>query len=88
MKQAASKFKIYTKENCSYCNLAKITLMEQGIDYEEVDLKDNAQAIAFLRLQNFRTVPQIYNGDEHIGGYDELRKYLENGKKVHPRQSA
>ena len=76
MKQAASKFKIYTKENCSFCNLAKIVLMDKGIDFEEIDLEGNAQAIAFLRLQNFRTVPQIYNGDEHIGGYEDLRKYL------------
>ena len=88
MKQALSKFKIYTKENCSYCNLAKVTLMEQGIEFDEVDLKDNAQALAFLRLQNFRTVPQIYHGEDHIGGYNELREYLQDGKKVHPRQSA
>jgi len=87
MKQSTLKFKMYTKENCSYCNMSKIILMENNIDFEEVDIEDNAQALAFLRLQNFRTVPQIYDGDQHVGGYTELVKYLKN-EKVHTRKSA
>ena len=69
-------FKVFTQDGCSYCELAKITLMEQDIDFEVINIKDNAQALAVLRLKNLRTVPQIWDGDLHIGGYEDLKKYL------------
>ena len=70
-------FKVFTQENCSYCELAKITLMERNIEFEEINLKDNAQALATLRLKNLRTVPQIWDGELHIGGYNELLEYFQ-----------
>ena len=69
-------FKIFTQDGCSYCELAKILLMEQDHDFDVVNIKDNAQALAVLRLKNLRTVPQIWDGDLHIGGYEDLKKYL------------
>ena len=50
--------------------------MEQDHDFEVINIKDNAQALAVLRLKNLRTVPQIWDGDLHIGGYEDLKKYL------------
>jgi len=70
------KFKMFTQDGCSYCELAKILLMEQDHDFDVVNIKDNAQALAVLRLKNLRTVPQIWDGDLHIGGYEDLKKYL------------
>ena len=69
-------FKVFTQDGCSYCELAKITLMEKDKDFEVINIKDNAQALAVLRLKNLRTVPQIWDGDLHIGGYEDLKKYL------------
>ena len=69
------KFKMFTQDGCSYCEFAKIVLMEQDHDFEVINIKDNAQALAVLR-QNLRTVPQIWDGDLHIGGYEDLKKYL------------
>jgi len=69
-------FKVFTQEGCSYCELAKIILMENDISFEIINIKDNAQALAVLRLKNLRTVPQIWDGDLHIGGYEDLKKYL------------
>ena len=69
-------FKIFTQDGCSYCELAKITLMENDVSFEVINIKDNAQALAVLRLKNLRTVPQIWDGDLHIGGYEDLKKYL------------
>ena len=69
-------FKVFTQEACSYCELAKIILMENDISFEVINIKDNAQALAVLRLKNLRTVPQIWDGDLHIGGYEDLKKYL------------
>tara|TARA_B100001287_G_C22570614_1_gene476057 strand:+ start:85 stop:243 length:159 start_codon:yes stop_codon:yes gene_type:complete len=49
--------------------------MERNIPFFEIDISENAQALAKLRLANLRTVPQIYDDEgNHIGGYDELRK--------------
>ncbi len=67
---------MFTQDGCSYCELAKILLMEQDHDFEVINIKDNAQALAVLRLKNLRTVPQIWDGDLHIGGYEDLKKYL------------
>ena len=67
---------MFTQDGCSYCELAKITLMEQDHDFEVINIKNNAQALAVLRLKNLRTVPQIWDGDLHIGGYEDLKKYL------------
>ena len=69
-------FKVFTQDGCSYCELAKITLMEQDKDFEIINIKDNAQALAVLRLKNLRTVPQIWDVDLHICGYEDLKKYL------------
>ena len=70
------KFKMFSQDGCSYCELTKIVLMEQDHDFEVINIKDNAQALAVLRLKNLRTVPQIWDGDLHIGGYEDLKKYL------------
>ena len=69
-------FKMFTQDGCSYCELAKILFMENDISFEVINIKDNAQALAVLRLKNLRTVPQIWDGDLHIGGYEALKKYL------------
>ncbi len=69
------QWSMYTQPGCSFCELAKITLTERGIPFFEIDISENAQALAKLRLSNLRTVPQIYDDEgNHIGGYDELRK--------------
>ncbi len=71
------KWKIYTQPRCSYCNLSKIALTEKNIKYEEINIKENAQALEEMRLANLKTVPQIYDDKgNHIGGYDQLRKKL------------
>ena len=70
-------YKIYTKVDCGYCTMAKHYLKVNDIDYEEIKVEGNAQALAHLRLHNLRTVPQIYDLDgNHIGGYTECRESL------------
>ena len=70
-------YKIYTKDLCGYCTMAKQIFQNKELEYEEIHVDGNAQALAHLRLNNLRTVPQIYdpNGN-HIGGYMELREHL------------
>lgn len=75
------KVKIYSKENCDYCVKAKMLLKSKGINYEEysVDIKsteDIERVKKELKIDDFKTVPQISINGKYIGGYDELRKYF------------
>ena len=74
---------IYTKDYCPYCKAAKSTLEHKGWEYEEIDVADNEGALAeMLQRSQRRTVPQIFFGDTHIGGYDDLEQYLSDGGRL------
>lgn len=65
---------IYTTATCPYCIRAKQLLAERGVTtlHEiRVDL-DPAQRVAMMERTGRRTVPQIYIGDTHVGGCDDL----------------
>ena len=65
---------IYTKFGCGYCARAKRLLDSKDVAYTEHDITmGGADREAMLaRAPNARTVPQIFIGDRHIGGSDEL----------------
>lgn len=70
-------FTVYTKSNCAYCRMAKNLLDKQQVKYEEVSLDNPAFLSKFKEMfPNVRTVPLIINEDNVIGGYNDLRKYL------------
>jgi glutaredoxin len=50
----------------------KMKLKEWGYDFEVINIKENAQALAFLRLNNHRTVPQLYWNNTHLNPVDTL----------------
>jgi len=62
--------KLYTQPNCDYCDIMKIKLKEWGYDFEVINIKENPQALAFLRVNNHRTVPQLYWNNEHLNKVD------------------
>jgi len=66
---------IYTTRSCGYCSAAKRFLTTvKKVGYEEIDVSDDAEARQTLVERSGRmTVPQIWVGDRHIGGYDDLR---------------
>jgi len=57
--------------------MAKNLLNEQKIDFIEVSLDHDTEARVMLKEKKCRTVPQIFNGELHIGGYTELKQYLD-----------
>ena len=58
---------------CPYCNAAKSLLQEKGVTYEEVNAEDpEVRAQMVERAHGRRTVPQIFIGDTHVGGYDDM----------------
>jgi glutaredoxin 3 len=66
--------RVYTTGFCLYCRLAKQLLRERGIPFEEIDVGGDAAARRWLaEATGRRTVPQIFIGEQAIGGYDELR---------------
>jgi glutaredoxin 3 len=65
---------IFSTQWCPYCVAAKRFLTEKGVPWEEIDLtEDDAGRAALVERSGRRTVPQIYVGEHHIGGYDDLR---------------
>ncbi len=75
--------KIYTIPTCPYCMQAKMLLKNKGQAFEEVNMYDvtteERQALA-QKTNNYRTVPQIFIGDNFIGGYDQLAGLERQGK--------
>ena len=68
-----ARVQIYTTNWCPYCNAAKSLLDDKGVPYDEIDATDPAVRMDMVqRAHGRRTVPQIFIGDRHVGGYDEL----------------
>lgn len=66
--------KMYTTQVCPYCLRAKALLKQRGvqaIDEVRVDLDPSAR-VTMMELTGRRTVPQIFIGDTHVGGCDDL----------------
>jgi glutaredoxin 3 len=68
------KITIYTTPFCGFCHAAKALLKRKGAAFDEIDVSGNpAERQTMTALANGRrTVPQIFIGTRHIGGYDEL----------------
>lgn len=73
---------IYTKFACGYCARAKRLLDEKGVDYVEHDITMGGSKRDEMldRAPNARTVPQIFIGDTHVGGSDDLAALEREGK--------
>ncbi|HEY0572002.1 MAG TPA: glutaredoxin 3 [Enterovirga sp.] len=65
---------IYTKGWCPYCSAAKELLSQKGVAFDEIEISGNAQEReAMIRRAGGRsTVPQIFIGERHVGGCDDL----------------
>lgn len=76
-----TKVQIYSKGYCPFCKMAKATLNELGLSFEEFDITNNISLKQeMLERSQRHTVPQIFIGDQHIGGNDDLQIALRNGK--------
>ncbi len=69
---------VWSKYNCPFCDQAKALLKQRGIQFEEKKIGDGYTKEDLLEaVPTARTVPQIFLNDQLIGGFTELRKYLE-----------
>ncbi|WP_028475293.1 glutaredoxin 3 [Nevskia ramosa] len=64
---------VYSTRICPYCMLAKRLLGNKGVSYQEIMVDQNdALRAEMMQRSGRRTVPQIFIGDRHVGGFDDL----------------
>lgn len=77
----APKVTIYTSAWCGYCMRAKALLDRKGVAYQELDV-DGHPAVRqeMMALSGRRTVPQVFIGEHHVGGSDDLAAAERSGE--------
>ena len=77
-----SKVVMYTTGNCPYCSRAEMLLTQRGVtEIEKIRIDvDAEQRTLMMERTGRRTVPQIYIGDYHVGGCDDLHALDRDGK--------
>ncbi|MAZ20141.1 MULTISPECIES: glutaredoxin 3 [Roseovarius] len=73
---------IYTSPLCGFCHAAKRLLKEKNVNFTEIDVLENPNRKPEMikRANGGRTVPQIFVGDTHVGGCDDLYALERAGK--------
>lgn len=72
---------VYSKQMCPYCVMAKRLLTSKGVQFKEIMVdRDEAALRKMMADSGQRTVPQIWIGDIHVGGYDQLSALQQQGK--------
>jgi glutaredoxin 3 len=76
------RIEIYTTRYCPYCHAAKRLLTQKGAEFSEIDVSGDPQGRSEMaaRAKGRMTVPQIFVGSVHVGGYDDLYALDRAGK--------
>ena len=75
------KVVIYSTRICPYCMRAKNFFEKKNITFDEIRIdQDSAQMQKMMEMSKRQSVPQIFIGDYHIGGFDDLIKHDMDGK--------
>jgi len=77
-----AKVTIYTASLCPYCHMAKELLRNKGVDFNEIDVTGKSDLRSAMREKagGRNTVPQIWVGETHVGGCDDLHCLERSGK--------
>ena len=80
-------YTVYSKPACSFCDQAKALLKSKGLEFKEIIIdvgqpKDMSKTYVTAtelkaKVPTARTVPQIFVDDTHLGGFQELKNYLQ-----------
>ena len=77
---AQPKVTIYTTPYCPYCHAAKALLKKKGVSFDEIDVQDSSlRQQMMLRANGRYTVPQIFIGETHVGGSDDIHELDRRG---------
>ncbi len=73
--------RIYTTQTCPFCVRAKRLLQKKSVPYQEIDVSwDDDARLRLMQATGRRTVPQIFIGEKHVGGSDDLHALEERGE--------
>lgn len=73
---------MYTKPYCGFCHAAKRLLEKKGVDYTEIDIQAHPERRAEMiqKSGGRMTVPQIWIGETHVGGFDDMYDLEHTGR--------
>jgi glutaredoxin 3 len=72
---------LYTSAWCPYCRRARDLLAQKKVDFSEINVEDDLKfREEMIARSNRRTVPQIFIGDKHVGGCDDLIELDHSGE--------
>ena len=73
---------LYTTPICPYCVAAKKLLSKKGVSFEEINVmgNDDLRAEMMVKAGGRHTVPQVFVGDTHVGGCDDLHEIERDGR--------
>lgn len=81
MTDSATNIIVYSGRLCTYCNAAKRLLDKKGVKYKEIMVDDDPALREEMEQRSKRnTIPQIFIGDTHVGGFDDLAELNRDGK--------
>ena len=73
--------KVYSTDVCAYCGAAQMLLKKKRVDFDVILINRDPDGLNELRERTERTsVPQVFVGDVHVGGFDELCALDESGE--------
>ena len=76
-----AKVVIYTRQACGYCSAAKSLLEKKGAAFQEIDATGRPELRAEMIQRSGRaTYPQIFVGDTHVGGCDDMYQLEQEGR--------
>ncbi len=76
-----SAVRIYGNSTCAYCGAARMLLAGKGVTFDDINVAtDPDKRSEMEQLSGRRSVPQIFVGDKHVGGFDELCELDKSGE--------
>lgn len=76
-----ANIKIYGTDTCVYCGAARMLLKKKRVEFDDILINEDPEARAEMRARTERTsVPQVFIGDVHVGGFDELSELDQRGE--------
>lgn len=71
-------YTVYGKPNCPECEKLKNFLNNRQTSYEYIDISENQDKREVLMNMGYRSVPQVFQGEQHIGGFLQTKVFLES----------
>lgn len=76
----SNKIEMYVKSTCPFCSAAGQLLRRKGVEWTEIDIgAEPDRRDEMIERSGRRTVPQIFIGAEHVGGFDDLEALEQEG---------